>query len=167
MEASGSDGGAEVTNATPDSQTSVEDVPETEAAEQGTPASETAPVAPEEAVSEAPRNADAADAGEDAAPAGEAESGAKVLETEQYGIQLIAFRDEQSMLDFARGAGLVGDAFYTHSSSNVVGWYVLVKGFFPTRGVAQTAAKALPASLTKLDPWVRSFPAGTSFHAIE
>jgi septal ring-binding cell division protein DamX len=167
MEGTASDGGAVVTNAAPDSQTSIDDAPETEAAEQGTSASELTSVAPEETDSGPQQNADAAETGVEVAPAGEAESGAKVLETEQYAIQLIAFRDEQSMLDFARGADLAGEVFYTHSSSNGVGWYVLVKGFFPTRGEAQTAAERLPAALSKLDPWVRSFPAGTTFYRID
>ncbi len=94
MEASGSEEEGEATNAAYDSQTSIVEAPETEAAEQGTPASETAAVAPEETDSGTQQNADAAAASEEAASAGEAESGAKVLETEQYGIQLIAFRDQ-------------------------------------------------------------------------
>ncbi len=164
---SGYEGGKLVADTVVDSEVSIDAAPETEAAEHGTSASESDPGASEETSTEAQDKTDSAETGEGAAPAADAETAAKVLETEQYGIQLIAFRDQVSMLDYASGADLAGEVFYTHSSSNGVGWYVLVKGFFPTRGEAQAAAKALPASLTKLDPWVRSFPAGASFHPIE
>jgi septal ring-binding cell division protein DamX len=164
---SGYEGGKQVADTVVNSEVSIEAAPETEATEQGASASESAPVAAEETSSEAQEKAASAETGEGAAPAADAETAAKVLETERYGIQLIAFRDQVSMLDYARGADLVGDAFYTHSSSSGVGWYVLVKGFFATRGEAQAAAERLPAALSKLDPWVRSFPAGTAFYRID
>ena len=114
---------------------------------------------------------DATDADDPASevPAPEAHSSGSAairLDEAMYGVQLIAFRDLQSVLDFAQRGRFGDDLLYGESRVGAAGWYIVVKGLYTDGGAAREAVDQLPAELRRLDPWIRKFPAGTELRPL-
>ena len=84
-----------------------------------------------------------------------------VLGDRRYMIQLIGFRRESSVGDFAHRFGIANDARYMRARQNGKDWYLVLLGQFPDLESGMSAAARLPAELRKLEPWVRPIAAGT------
>jgi hypothetical protein len=90
-----------------------------------------------------------------------------VLDQERYVIQLIGFRQESSVSDFARRFGIADEAWYMRSRFQGRDWYVVLLGDFPDREAGRAVAERLPPELQALDPWVRPLKAGSRLLPIE
>lgn len=93
--------------------------------------------------------------------------GARTLKEPRFGIQLVAFKNESDMRDYIRNSQLGDNALYAHSATKEGNWYIVAKGFYPTREEAQNVAETLPAKLKSLGPWVKRYPAGMTYYPID
>lgn len=74
-----------------------------------------------------------------------------------YTLQLMSGKNENAIKSFIKQHRLKGKAVYFKSIKEHQTRFVLVFGSYPNRPAAQKAIQALPASLQKSKPWVRSF----------
>ena len=74
-----------------------------------------------------------------------------------FTLQLMGSRSEANIKSFIKRHDLEGKVAYFHSRHEGRDWYAAVYGIYPDRAAAEQAAKALPAALRELSPWVRSF----------
>lgn len=88
------------------------------------------------------------------------------LDPEQpaFGIQLATLRSRDAILTFARRSGLDLTNLYVETAGNN---QMLILGFYPSAGQAQSAREALPPVLQKSRPIVRSFQAPADLAALE
>ena len=73
-----------------------------------------------------------------------------------YTVQLTGSRDRQSAVNFIRGRGLQGKAYWLRTIHRQKDWYVVVSGVYPSREAAIKAIRALPPDLRRHGPWARS-----------
>jgi septal ring-binding cell division protein DamX len=88
-------------------------------------------------------------------------------ETTRFGIQLIAYRDSESVAEFAKEHTLGSQASYTKVPSSGGDWYVVLLSLFETREEAYAALQELPPRLKRLGPIVGRFPASQQLLPIE
>ncbi len=74
-----------------------------------------------------------------------------------YTLQLMALREEHKVRAFIEQHKLQEQAAYFPVQRNKQVLYALVYGQYPNRVTALAAAKKLPASFGKMQPWARSF----------
>lgn len=76
---------------------------------------------------------------------------------DDYTIQLLALTDLDSMKRFVARHHLQGKTTYYRTRLGQQSWYVLVYGRYPSSAAAKKAIDALPGSLAKSHPWVRTY----------
>ncbi|KTD57929.1 SPOR domain-containing protein [Legionella shakespearei] len=79
-----------------------------------------------------------------------------------YTIQLVASHRVSDVHRFRQSNKLFANAKVRHFTNAKGTWYILTLGEFDSRAKAQSKAKALPADLAKLNPWIRPVTAGLS-----
>lgn len=76
-----------------------------------------------------------------------------------YTIQVIATRQERSLLDALERYQLREPVAYFRFLRHGEPWYAAIYGAFPTRSQAQRSAQALPKGLRDNEPWIRQLGA--------
>lgn len=76
---------------------------------------------------------------------------------ENFTLQLFGTHDKQNADSFIQKHKLQGDVGYFESDRNNKPWYSVVYGSYPDQAAAKKGAAQLPASLSKVKPWVRRF----------
>ncbi|WP_242476742.1 H(+)/Cl(-) exchange transporter ClcA [Halochromatium glycolicum] len=74
----------------------------------------------------------------------------------RYSIQLISFRDQQSLVRFAEQQGLIGKAQTLTKASPSQRWHAVLIGSYASREAAADALQQLPERLRRLDPMIRA-----------
>lgn len=74
-----------------------------------------------------------------------------------YTLQLIGVSSEQSAQTFIARHKKVTTLYFFKNKRNNGEWYSVIYGDFASKKEALDATKKMPASLTKIKPWVRSF----------
>lgn len=72
-----------------------------------------------------------------------------------YTIQLAASSSSDAIQRFIKQQPALKDLHYVRSMQRGQGWYLSLYGAFETFSAAKSAEAALPASMTKNDPWIR------------
>ncbi len=81
----------------------------------------------------------------------------QVLENPEdyYAVQLIALREQEGVLQYARRNGM-SDPLYMRISNGGDHWYILLLGIYPDRAAARSAAEAWTRDRpVEVKPWVR------------
>lgn len=73
----------------------------------------------------------------------------------RYSIQLISFRERESLARFARDEDLLGKVFGLESDAPVARWHAVLLGAFEDRAAAEAALDNLPVRLKRLSPMIR------------
>lgn len=76
---------------------------------------------------------------------------------EHLTIQLFAFGDEQSAIQFIQAHGLEDNAAYFKATSGNRTWYKTIYGVYPDMDTARAAKNKLPDKLRANAPWIRKF----------
>ena len=76
---------------------------------------------------------------------------------QHYALQLIGVSSEQSAQTFIARHKKVKNLYYVKNKRNNGEWYSVIYGDFANKKEALDATRKMPASLTKIKPWVRSF----------
>ncbi len=76
---------------------------------------------------------------------------------QHYTIQVFADGSEQAVVKQIEESRLTGPVAYFRSNRDGSSWYSAVHGVYPTLGAAKAALAALPRTMEKWSPWVRSF----------
>jgi DamX protein len=84
-----------------------------------------------------------------------------VLTNPKYAIQLIGFHGFHDLERFAARPELSQPVYYLEETSKGRPLYLVMHGLHNDRAGAQAALSSLPPALARLDPLVRSLPAGT------
>jgi septal ring-binding cell division protein DamX len=72
-----------------------------------------------------------------------------------YTVQLVALKDEQAVIDYARNNGMLAP-LYAEITSEGSRWYVLLLGIYPDLATASTAKEEWERTkVLKVQPWVR------------
>ena len=77
-----------------------------------------------------------------------------------YSIQLISFRKQASVAEFAQEEGLIGEAFRLESTGSPTRWHPVLLGAFADRAAAKAAFEKLSPRLRRLSPFIRSLASG-------
>lgn len=75
----------------------------------------------------------------------------------RFTLQLFGSHEQKNAEDFIRTHKLVGTGHYFKTELQGGDWYSVVYGVYPDQAAAAAAIKTLPASLSKITPWVRRF----------
>jgi len=76
---------------------------------------------------------------------------------DHFTLQLLATRQRDNVSRFVKQHGLDGLAVAFETRRNGQTWYSVIVGSYPDRQQAQQAFSQLPASVQKLQPWIRRF----------
>ncbi len=76
---------------------------------------------------------------------------------DHYTLQLLATRQRDNVARFVKQHGIEGLAVAFETRRNGQTWYSVIVGSYPDRQQAQQAFSQLPASVQKLQPWIRRF----------
>ena len=76
---------------------------------------------------------------------------------DHFTLQLLATRQRDNVSRFVKQHGLKGLAVAFETRRNGQTWYSVIVGSYPDRQQAQQAFTQLPASVQKLQPWIRRF----------
>ncbi len=76
---------------------------------------------------------------------------------DHFTLQLLATRQRDNVSRFVEQHGLKGLAVAFETRRNGQTWYSVIVGSYPDRQQAQQAFSQLPASVQKLQPWIRRF----------
>ena len=74
----------------------------------------------------------------------------------RYNIQLISFRKQASLAEFAQRESLIGETFRLEPTGGPARWHPLLLGAFADRAAADAALESLSPRLRRLSPFVRS-----------
>ncbi|MCF8005053.1 MAG: H(+)/Cl(-) exchange transporter ClcA [Chromatiaceae bacterium] len=83
-------------------------------------------------------------------------SAVEIPQSARFSIQLISFRDADSLARFAQDKGLVGRALKIEPNGQPTRWHAVLLGAYADRAAAEAALRDLPAGLKRLDPIIRS-----------
>ncbi|MBK5938606.1 H(+)/Cl(-) exchange transporter ClcA [Halochromatium roseum] len=83
-------------------------------------------------------------------------SAVEIPQSARFSIQLISFRDADSLARFAQDEGLVGRALKIKPDGQPTRWHAVLIGAYADRAAAEAALRDLPADLKRLDPIIRS-----------
>ncbi|MEA1049155.1 H(+)/Cl(-) exchange transporter ClcA [Lamprobacter modestohalophilus] len=83
-------------------------------------------------------------------------SAVEIPQSARFSIQLISFRDADSLARFAQDEGLVGRALKIEPDGQPTRWHAVLIGAYADRAAAEAALRDLPADLKRLDPIIRS-----------
>ena len=75
-----------------------------------------------------------------------------------YSIQLIGASSREAIQSFARNHKLDGERAYVQAELDGRDWYVFLYGMYGGFSEATEALEALPESLRRYQPWIRSVP---------
>ena len=73
-----------------------------------------------------------------------------------FTLQLMAIREEATIIKFINDHNLQEQAAYFNTYNNNIEWLAVVYGIYPTREEAERASKQLQARIATLRPWIRS-----------
>jgi septal ring-binding cell division protein DamX len=78
------------------------------------------------------------------------------VEGARFTIQLISFRDADSLARFAQDEGLGERALKLESNGRAARWHAVLLGAYADRTSAEAALRDLPVTLKRLDPYIRA-----------
>jgi len=73
-----------------------------------------------------------------------------------FTLQLMAIREEATIIKFINDHNLQDQAAYFNTYNNNIEWLAVVYGIYPTREEAERASKQLQERIARLRPWIRS-----------
>lgn len=75
---------------------------------------------------------------------------------QSFTLQLMAIREEATIIKFINDHNLQDQAAYFNTYNNNIEWLAVVYGIYPTREEAERASKQLQERIARLRPWIRS-----------